>query len=147
MAIAVRNARLDGGVASRPQTAGARVLLARTEVLGAIVLGLAARPLLSLELRRQHNDVAAAIFSVIGVTFAVLLAFVAMVVWQHYNAAKATSYKPHRKAEFQQLPPPVMRAGAGLHRHDAPRKRVENFKSVRRWTERAMTTEPIASTA
>jgi hypothetical protein len=39
-----------------------------------------------------HNDVAAAIFSVIGVTFAVLLGFVAIVVWEHYNAAKATSY-------------------------------------------------------
>jgi len=66
--------------------------LAAAAALGAIVLGLAVRPLLSLELRRRHNDVAAAIFSVIGVTFAVLLAFVAMVVWEHYNAAKATSY-------------------------------------------------------
>jgi hypothetical protein len=71
---------------------GVGLLLAAAAALGAIVLGLAVRLLLSLELRRQHNDVAAAIFSVIGVTFAVLLAFVAMVVWQHYNAAKATSY-------------------------------------------------------
>lgn len=71
---------------------GVGFLLAGTAALGAIVLGLAVRPLLSLELRRQHNDVVAAIFSVIGVTFAVLLAFVAMVVWEHYNAAKATSY-------------------------------------------------------
>ena len=71
---------------------GVGLLLAGAAALGAIVLGLAVRPLLSLELRRQHNDVAAAIFSVIGVTFAVLLAFVAMVVWEHYNAAKATSY-------------------------------------------------------
>jgi Na+/melibiose symporter-like transporter len=71
---------------------GVGVLLAGAAALGAILLGLAVRPLLSLELRRRHNDVAAAIFSVIGVTFAVLLAFVAMVVWQHYNSAKATSY-------------------------------------------------------
>jgi Protein of unknown function (DUF4239) len=68
------------------------LLLAGAAALGAIVLGLTIRPLLSLELRRRHNDVAAAIFSVVGVTFAVLLAFVAMVVWEHYNAAKATSY-------------------------------------------------------
>src|ERR1700752_2552318 len=71
---------------------GVGLLLAGAAALSAIVLGLAVRPLLSLELRRRHNDVAAAIFSVVGVTFAVLLAFVAMVVWEHYNAAKATSY-------------------------------------------------------
>ena len=71
---------------------GVGLLLAGAAALGSILLGLAVRPLLSLELRRRHNDVAAAIFSVIGVTFAVLLAFVAMVVWENYNAAKATSY-------------------------------------------------------
>jgi Protein of unknown function (DUF4239) len=68
------------------------LLLVGAAALGAIVLGLTVCPLLSLELRRRHNDVAAAIFSVVGVTFAVLLAFVAMIVWEHYNAAKATSY-------------------------------------------------------
>ena len=36
--------------------------------------------------------------------------------------------EPHCKAEFQQLPPPVMRRGTGLHRHDAPRKRVEKLQ-------------------
>jgi Protein of unknown function (DUF4239) len=71
---------------------GVGLLLAGAAALGAILLGLAVHILLSLELRRRHNDVAAAIFSVVGVTFAVLLAFVAMVVWEHYNAATATSY-------------------------------------------------------
>ncbi len=71
---------------------GVGLLLAGAAALGAILLGLAIRPFLSLEFRRRHNDVAAAIFTVIGMTFAVLLAFVAMVVWEHYNAAKATSY-------------------------------------------------------
>ena len=47
---------------------------------------------LSIELRRRHNDVAAAIFSVVGVTFAVLLAFVAMLAWEGFNKAKATAY-------------------------------------------------------
>jgi hypothetical protein len=36
--------------------------------------------------------------------------------------------KPHPKAEFQQLPPPVMRRGAGLHRHGAPRELVEKLQ-------------------
>src|SRR5271166_5725301 len=36
--------------------------------------------------------------------------------------------EPHRKAEILQLPPPVMRGGAGLHRNDAPRKRVEKLQ-------------------
>jgi len=71
---------------------GVGLLLAGGAALGAILLGLAVRPFLSLEFRRRHNDVAAAIFSVVGVTFAVLLAFVAMLVWEHYNSAKATSY-------------------------------------------------------
>jgi hypothetical protein len=68
------------------------LLLAGVAALGAVFLGLTARQLLSLEFRRRHNDVAAAIFSVIGVTFAVLLAFVAMLAWQHFNEAKAASY-------------------------------------------------------
>ena len=71
---------------------GVGLLLVGAAALGAILLGLAVCPFLSLEFRRRHNDVAAAIFSVVGVTFAVLLAFVAMVVWEHYNAAKAASY-------------------------------------------------------
>jgi len=36
--------------------------------------------------------------------------------------------EPHRKAEFQQLPPPVMCRGAGLHRYDTPRKRVKKLQ-------------------
>ena len=60
--------------------------------LGAVVLVLIAGRLLSVEFRRRHNDAAAAIFSVIGVTFGVLLAFVAMLAWNHFNEAKAASY-------------------------------------------------------
>jgi hypothetical protein len=60
--------------------------------LGAVILELAASRFVSVEFRRRHNDAAAAIFSVIGVTFAVLLAFVAMLAWEHFNKAKAASY-------------------------------------------------------
>jgi hypothetical protein len=60
--------------------------------LGAVFFELAAHQFLSVEFRRGHNDVTAAIFSVIGVTFAVLLAFVAMLAWDGFNKAKAASY-------------------------------------------------------
>ena len=71
---------------------GVGLLLVGLAAVGAVFLDLAARQFLSLEFRRRHNDVAAAIFSVIGVTFAVLLAFVAMLAWEHFNKAKAASY-------------------------------------------------------
>ena len=45
-----------------------------------------------IELRQRHNDVAAAIFSIIGVTYAVLLAFVAMLALEGFNRAKVASY-------------------------------------------------------
>jgi hypothetical protein len=68
------------------------LLLVGAAIIGAMLLELCARRLLPLELRQQHNDVAAAIFSIIGVTYAVLLAFVAMLAWEGFNRAKAASY-------------------------------------------------------
>lgn len=68
------------------------LLLAGLAALGAMLLGLATRRFLALEFRRRHNDVGAAIFTVIGTTFAVLLAFVAMLAWEHFNEAKGASY-------------------------------------------------------
>jgi hypothetical protein len=68
------------------------LLLVGAAALGAVLLGLATRQFLAVEFRLRHNDVAAAIFAVIGTTFAVLLAFVAMLTWEHFNEAKAASY-------------------------------------------------------
>jgi hypothetical protein len=68
------------------------LLLVGAAIFGAVMLELCARRLLPIELRRRHNDVAAAIFSIIGVTYAVLLAFVAMLAWEGFNKAKAASY-------------------------------------------------------
>jgi Protein of unknown function (DUF4239) len=68
------------------------LLLVGAAVFGAVILELCARRLLPIELRQRHNDVAAAIFSIIGVTYAVLLAFVAMLAWEGFNRAKAASY-------------------------------------------------------
>lgn len=65
--------------------------LAILAIVGTILLELAVRTFVSAAFRRQHNDIAAAIFSIIGVTFAVLLAFVAMLAWHGFNKAKAAS--------------------------------------------------------
>ena len=40
------------------------------------------------ERREEHNDVAGFIFAVLGVAYAVLLAFVVIAVWQDYKAAQ-----------------------------------------------------------
>ena len=71
---------------------GVALLLVGLSALGAMLVDLAVHQFLSIELRRSHNDVAAAIFSVVGVTFAVLLAFVAMLAWEGFNKAKAAAY-------------------------------------------------------
>ncbi len=68
------------------------LLVVSAAVVGAVLLELCARRLLPIELRRRHNDVAAALLSIIGVTYAVLLAFVAMLAWEGFNRAKAASY-------------------------------------------------------
>jgi hypothetical protein len=71
---------------------GVGILLVGFAALGAVFFELAAHQFLSVEFRRGHNEVTAAIFQVIGVTFAVLLAFVAMLAWDGFNKAKAASY-------------------------------------------------------
>jgi hypothetical protein len=45
---------------------------------------------LFLALRKEHNDVADFIYSFFGVAYAVLLAFVIIVVWQEHETAKNT---------------------------------------------------------
>ncbi len=66
---------------------GAVVLAAA--VLSALVLQVLVHRVLPAALRREHTELGAAIFSVIGVTYAVLLAFVAMTAWEQYSAAQA----------------------------------------------------------
>ncbi len=67
-------------------------LLMAAAACGAMLIEVVTRRFLSVEFRRRHNDVAGAIFSIIGVTYAVLLAFVATLAWDGYNKAKAASY-------------------------------------------------------
>src|SRR3984957_2518860 len=61
-------------------------------VVGTMLLEIAVRRFVSAEFRRQHNDIAAAILSIIGVAYAVLLAFVATLAWEDFNKAKAASH-------------------------------------------------------
>lgn len=42
--------------------------------------------------RTRHNKSVAAIFAIIGVTYAVLLAFVAMLTWEGFNKARAATF-------------------------------------------------------
>lgn len=62
-------------------------------VTASVVLAIAGFALVQrfvpFELRQQHNDVAGFIYAVLGVIYAVLLAFVVIVVWQQYEDAKA----------------------------------------------------------
>jgi Protein of unknown function (DUF4239) len=66
--------------------------LATVAVIGTILLEFGVRHFVSPAVRCQHNDIAAAIFSIVGVTYAVLLAFVAMLAWEGFNKARAASY-------------------------------------------------------
>ncbi len=67
-------------------------LLTAAAACGAMLIEVVTRRFVSVEFRRRHNDVAAAMFSIIGVTYAVLLAFVATLAWDGYNKANAASY-------------------------------------------------------
>jgi hypothetical protein len=57
-----------------------------------LVLGYLVGTFTSLEIRTAHNDRAGFILAVIGVIYAVLLAFVAISVWDRFNQAQARSY-------------------------------------------------------
>jgi hypothetical protein len=67
------------------------LLLVGLAAAGAITIELVARRLLPIDTRRAHNDVAAAMFGVIGTTFAVLLAFVAMLAWEDFGNARTAA--------------------------------------------------------
>jgi hypothetical protein len=58
--------------------------------LGGLVL---VRRNVALSTLESHNDVAGFIIAVVGVLYAVLLAFVVIVVWQQFEDAKATAEK------------------------------------------------------
>ncbi len=66
-------------------------------VLATVVAGMLAQAVLHRFLpvmfRDEHNSSVTAIFSIIGVTYAVLLAFVAMLTWEGFNRARAATFE------------------------------------------------------
>ena len=67
------------------------LLLTGGAVIGAMIVEWTARKLIPHDVRAEHNMVAAAVFTVIGTTYAVLLAFVAMLALEGYNKAEAVT--------------------------------------------------------
>ena len=79
-------ASTSAAAAMHPIWQSGAILLAAA-VAGALVLQLAAQRMLPTMLRQEHTVLGAAIFTVIGTTYAVLLAFMATTAWQQYSAA------------------------------------------------------------
>ena len=69
----------------------AGLLMVALAVCGAVVVELVARRVVPISLRERHNVVASAMFTVIGTTYAVLLAFVAMLAWEGFNKAQVVT--------------------------------------------------------
>ena len=62
-------------------------------VVLALAIGYLVARFTSREIRTAHNDRAGFILAVIGVIYAVLLAFVAIGVWERFQQAEARSYE------------------------------------------------------
>ena len=69
----------------------AGLLMAGVAVAGTLAVELIARRAVRLSARQDHTAVASAIFTVIGTTYAVLLAFVAMLAWDGFIKAQAAT--------------------------------------------------------
>jgi len=68
------------------------VLIVGGFLLLTLLLGWAVARLAPADVRREHNDLAGFILAVIGVVYAVLLAFVVIGVWERFQAAEERSY-------------------------------------------------------
>jgi hypothetical protein len=66
---------------------GAIILVAGVAV--ALIMQILVQRLLPAEVRRAHTELGAAIFAVIGTTYAVLPAFTATTAWEQYSATEA----------------------------------------------------------
>jgi heme/copper-type cytochrome/quinol oxidase subunit 2 len=71
---------------------GSGIIIVGGFVVLTVLVGLAIAKLLPQERRMEHNDLAGFILAVIGVVYAVLLAFVTVTVWERFDGAEARSY-------------------------------------------------------
>ena len=62
-------------------------LLVSCSIFASIIIELVVRRLIPLDVRMSHTAAASAMFNVIGTTYAVLLAFVAMLAWEGFEKA------------------------------------------------------------
>ncbi len=81
-------------------------------MLGSVIVQVVLHRFTSVAFREQHATAVTAIFSIIGVTYAVLLAFVAMLTWEGFNRARAATFaEAGAVAELHRLtdgmPPPM----------------------------------------
>jgi hypothetical protein len=73
-------------------TAGAGIVIVGGFMLLTITVGYLVDRFASRDVRIAHNDLAGFILAVIGVVYAVLLAFVTIGVWERYQQAEARSF-------------------------------------------------------
>jgi len=74
-------------------TGSAGIVVIGGFVLIALTIGMIVQRLTPSEVRTAHNDRAGFILAVIGVIYAVLLAFVAIGVWERFQQAESRSYE------------------------------------------------------
>ncbi len=72
---------------------GSGILIVGGFVALTVVIGTIVSKLFPQAVRLEHNDLAGFILAVIGVVYAVLLAFVAVTVWERFEAAETRSYE------------------------------------------------------
>ncbi len=68
-------------------------LIAGTIPLVAVVVGLLVRRWVTVEVLERHNEVAGFIYAVIGVLYAVVLGFTAIIVWERFAEAQTNVEK------------------------------------------------------
>ncbi len=74
-------------------TAGSGIVIVGGFLLGTFLVGYFVGKLAPREIRMEHNDLAGFILAVIGVIYAVLLAFVTIGVWERFQQAESRSYE------------------------------------------------------
>jgi hypothetical protein len=67
------------------------ILVVAVSILIAVAGLTLVQRLVPTQLRQEHNDVAGFIYAVLGVVYAVLLAFVVIAVWEDFDAARDTA--------------------------------------------------------
>jgi Protein of unknown function (DUF4239) len=72
---------------------GSGILIVGGFVALTVLIGTIVSKLFPQQVRLEHNDLAGFILAVIGVVYAVLLAFVAVTVWERFEAAETRSYE------------------------------------------------------